>query len=270
MPTGRRGRRVPGRPGPWGRRGRARHVLQNTRYAQTNSLYSLWLARTLLADGFVVLNCDVLFHPQADGPADRRSTTTRCSCVRGSEAGPLGDEEMKVRVRRGLVTDDVEDAGAGRRDGENVGIAKFGAAGAGCWSTAWTPVAAGRLRDWVPRAFPSSRASARCTPSARAGCPGSRSTSRRTTSARHARCCRPSSGPAVPLAALLARRPGRAGPARATNGGDGEAAMYERFSPRASGLSPSRPTRTTCIRAGCTRRRSGTSATASRARPGSS
>ena len=38
--------------------------VENTRFAQTNSLYSLWLARPLLYDGFVVMNCDVLFHPQ--------------------------------------------------------------------------------------------------------------------------------------------------------------------------------------------------------------
>src|SRR6476619_1703843 len=37
--------------------------VENTRYAETNSLYSLWLARALLYEGFVVLNCDVLFHP---------------------------------------------------------------------------------------------------------------------------------------------------------------------------------------------------------------
>ncbi len=37
--------------------------VENTRYAQTNSLYSLWMARALLYEGFVVLNCDVLFHP---------------------------------------------------------------------------------------------------------------------------------------------------------------------------------------------------------------
>jgi choline kinase len=38
--------------------------VENSRFAQTNSLYSLWLARPLLYDGFVVMNCDVLFHPQ--------------------------------------------------------------------------------------------------------------------------------------------------------------------------------------------------------------
>ena len=38
--------------------------VDNSRFAQTNSLYSLWLARPLLTDGFVVMNCDVLLHPQ--------------------------------------------------------------------------------------------------------------------------------------------------------------------------------------------------------------
>ena len=37
--------------------------VENTQYAATNSLYSLWMARALLFEGFVVLNCDVLFHP---------------------------------------------------------------------------------------------------------------------------------------------------------------------------------------------------------------
>ena len=39
-------------------------VLVNDRFAETNSMYSLWLARTFLADGFIVMNGDVLFHPQ--------------------------------------------------------------------------------------------------------------------------------------------------------------------------------------------------------------
>src|SRR5215218_7633967 len=38
--------------------------VDNNIFAETNSLYSLWLARPLLGDGFVVMNCDVLVHPQ--------------------------------------------------------------------------------------------------------------------------------------------------------------------------------------------------------------
>src|SRR4029453_18951308 len=36
--------------------------VENALFAQTSSLYSLWLARDFLLDGFVVLNSDVLFH----------------------------------------------------------------------------------------------------------------------------------------------------------------------------------------------------------------
>src|SRR3569832_719199 len=36
----------------------------NSRFEETSSMYSLWLAREHLLNGFVVLNCDVLFHPQ--------------------------------------------------------------------------------------------------------------------------------------------------------------------------------------------------------------
>src|SRR6185436_11215764 len=37
--------------------------VENTHFRETNSLYSLWLARRVLDQGFVVMNCDVLFHP---------------------------------------------------------------------------------------------------------------------------------------------------------------------------------------------------------------
>ena len=43
--------------------GRRVTYVENGRFAETNSLYSLWMARALLYEGFVVLNCDVLFHP---------------------------------------------------------------------------------------------------------------------------------------------------------------------------------------------------------------
>src|SRR4029079_2285883 len=37
--------------------------LYNSIFFRTSSLYSLWLARHHLTEGFVVLNSDVLFHP---------------------------------------------------------------------------------------------------------------------------------------------------------------------------------------------------------------
>src|SRR5215213_838013 len=38
--------------------------VKNERHDETNSLYSLWLTRDLLSDGFIVLNADVFFHTQ--------------------------------------------------------------------------------------------------------------------------------------------------------------------------------------------------------------
>src|ERR1700681_1285587 len=105
-------------------------IVQNVHFASTNSLYSLWLTRGLLADGFVVLNCDVLFHPQllADLLTSRYDDALlMCPRSNGTE---YSDEEMKVRVRRGLVTAIDKALPPAHADGENVGIAKFGAAGA--------------------------------------------------------------------------------------------------------------------------------------------
>src|SRR5262249_40504714 len=75
--------------------------VENTRFAQTNSLYSLWLARPLLADGFVVMNCDVLFHPQL--LADLVTAQHADALLIAYDEGPLGEEEMKITTRRGRV-----------------------------------------------------------------------------------------------------------------------------------------------------------------------
>lgn len=129
-------------------------VLTNTRHATTNSLYSLWLARHVLDDGFVVLNCDVLFHPRLlSDLIESRYDDALLMCARGA-SGAYSAEEMKVHVRRGLVhaidkglDDDIS-------DGENIGIAKFGQAGARALVDELTRfVAAGDVCAWLPRAF---------------------------------------------------------------------------------------------------------------------
>lgn len=132
--------------------GRGIEFVENTRYAQTNSLYSLWLARPLLLDGFVVMNCDVLFHPQIleDLVTARHEDALLVSYV----DGPLGDEEMKVHVRCGRVVQIAKTLSPEETDGENVGIVKFGPEGARrLVAHLDARVAAGNLRDWAPRAF---------------------------------------------------------------------------------------------------------------------
>jgi choline kinase len=61
---------------------------------------------------------------------------------------------MKVKVRRGRVVEMSKAIAPDEADGENVGVVKFGASGAGLLTTILDErVAAGGLRDWAPRAF---------------------------------------------------------------------------------------------------------------------
>ena len=129
-------------------------IVHNSRYATTNSLYSLWLARDLLANGFVVLNADVLFHPQilADLISARYDDALLMAARNGDE--PFSDEEMKVQVRRGRVIDIDKQMAPLQADGENVGIVKFGRDGAAVMVEVLNElVGAGGSREWLPRAF---------------------------------------------------------------------------------------------------------------------
>jgi L-glutamine-phosphate cytidylyltransferase len=128
--------------------------IENSRFAQTNSLYSLWLARPLLGDGFVVMNCDVLLHPQLlTDLVTARHQNALLMCYQETDI-PLGDEEMKVKVRRGRVVDISKTMPADEADGENVGVVKFGPEGARPLTSCLDArVASGGLRDWAPRAF---------------------------------------------------------------------------------------------------------------------
>jgi L-glutamine-phosphate cytidylyltransferase len=128
--------------------------LENTRHAETNSLYSLWLARDYLRDGFVVMNGDVLFHPRLLVEllsADCEDALLLSYC---DPAAPLGDEEMKVVVRNGCVAEITKRMDGRLADGENVGVVKFGIAGARLLVEKLDAlIASGAERDWAPRAF---------------------------------------------------------------------------------------------------------------------
>ena len=129
--------------------------VENSRFAETNSLYSLWTARALLYEGFVVLNCDVLFHPALldDLLATHHDAALLIAYRKGGQPS-FGDEEMKVKVRGGRVLDISKTMDPADADGENLGIVKFGAHSAPhLVSILDRIVAEGGLRDWAPRAF---------------------------------------------------------------------------------------------------------------------
>ena len=127
--------------------------VENSQFAETSSMYSLWLAREHLTDGFVVLNSDVLFHPQmlANLLQYDRADALLISDV---DPNPLGDEEMKIKVRDELVVDMSKELDPLEADGENVGIVKFSAAGAKLLVEYMDRViGSGALKHWAPRAF---------------------------------------------------------------------------------------------------------------------
>jgi choline kinase len=129
--------------------------VENDRYAQTNSMYSLWMARALLYEGFVVLNCDVLFHPMLlEDLLTARYENALLLAYREADQPPYGDEEMKVKVRWGRVMAISKELDPDEADGENLGIVKFGPDGAEALVEIMDRlVAAGGLREWAPRAF---------------------------------------------------------------------------------------------------------------------
>lgn len=133
--------------------GQGVRFVHNARYASTNSLFSLWLARDLLYDGFVVLNCDVLFHPQLlEDLLTARYEDALLIAARSADV--YSDEEMKVRVRGGRIVDISKTMDSADADGENIGVGKFGPSGAAALVEEMSRlVAAGAVRDWLPAAF---------------------------------------------------------------------------------------------------------------------
>lgn len=128
----------------------------NTRFSETSSLYSLWLAKEHLTEGFVVLNCDVLFHPQL---LTRLLTAPFADALLvdlvDKQNNHLADEEMKVKVSVGRVVDISKHLDPAAADGENVGVVKFSRDGARRLIGEMDRlISSGDCdRDWAPRAF---------------------------------------------------------------------------------------------------------------------
>jgi choline kinase len=128
--------------------------VHNESHASTNSLCSLWLARGVLGDGFIVLNCDVLFHQQLLIDLVTARYDDALLMAARTEHTHYSDEEMKVCVRRGRVVAIAKTIPPHLADGENIGIAKFGPAGAAVLVEEMTRLLdRGDARAWLPAAF---------------------------------------------------------------------------------------------------------------------
>ncbi len=92
--------------------------IHNRRWDQTNSVYSYHLAREWLTGPIVLLNCDVLFHPEI---------LSRLLAVKGDvlaydSSSGSAPEHMKVKVENGRVVDMAKDLAAEDAAGENLGV----------------------------------------------------------------------------------------------------------------------------------------------------
>ena len=129
---------------------RVRYI-ENSQYRDTNSLYSLWLATEELRDGAVVINSDVLAAPLL---FERLCRAGAADAVLVDRDQMCGVEEMRVTIQNGLVVDFGKNLPVARCHGENVGLVKFGVAGACRLRESLTRlVATGHENEWAPFAF---------------------------------------------------------------------------------------------------------------------
>ena len=97
---------------------------ENDLFASTSSMYSLWLARDAAADGFLVVNSDVLFHGDI---LKSLLNSPHGDALAVDFESVMAEEEMKVQVRDGRVVALSKQLSNG--DGENLGMVKLTAEG---------------------------------------------------------------------------------------------------------------------------------------------
>lgn len=131
--------------------------IANPDYAKTNSVYSLSLARDWVAGPFVMLNSDVLAHPEVY----RRVMSAEGTALAYDSASGDQQEHMKVSFEGGRLRAIGKGLSAEESDGENVGILRFDRKSAellfreACAIVAsggagrWAPAAVGRIADRV-------------------------------------------------------------------------------------------------------------------------
>ncbi len=97
------------------------HFIHNPEWANTNSLYSLSLCRAWVLDAVLILNCDVLSHPDVL----HRLTVAEGSALAYDSSSGDDQEHMKVELVDGFLTAMDKQLAPQRVCGENVGILYF-------------------------------------------------------------------------------------------------------------------------------------------------
>jgi choline kinase len=100
--------------------------IENERFAETNTLYSLWLTKTHMREDFVYFNADVLFHPDllAKLFIDAEESLLLV------EKKAVGEEEVKVLIEDSTITEIHKQINPKEAAGEFIGVGKFAASNA--------------------------------------------------------------------------------------------------------------------------------------------
>ena len=125
--------------------GRAEYIV-NERYRETNSLYSLWLAREWVKGPFLLLNADLFFDPEILA----RLLEDPGNVLAYDSTSSRGREQTKVAIRDRKVIDLGKDLPPASARGESLGLLKFEADGAkAMFEVAAHLVTEGHERAWV-------------------------------------------------------------------------------------------------------------------------
>ena len=126
--------------------GERAEILLNDRFVETNSLYSLWLGRDWVKGPFMLLNCDLLCHPQVLDAL----LATKGNALAYDSTASRGREQTKVAVKDGRVVDIGKDVPQSGARGESLGILKFDAdGGRALMKVADELIRDGREQSWV-------------------------------------------------------------------------------------------------------------------------
>lgn len=106
--------------------GRRAEYILNERFRETNSLYSLRLAREWVTGPFVLLNSDLFFHPEILS----RLLEEPGNVLAYDSTSSRGREQTKVAIRERRVVDLGKDLPPASARGESLGLLKFDAEGA--------------------------------------------------------------------------------------------------------------------------------------------
>ncbi|MDA8235328.1 MAG: phosphocholine cytidylyltransferase family protein [Clostridia bacterium] len=98
------------------------NYIYNERYDTTNNSYSIWLACEAMADGFLLLNSDIIYDTYI---LEKMVAADASACLAIDTVKKLGDEEMKVSITDNRITAISKQVPLTEAKGEYIGIMKL-------------------------------------------------------------------------------------------------------------------------------------------------